>query len=108
LHRFGRSSWEPCTVSVHSKGASPSDTLALMIDPKNVEQVFNDLRSRLPGGFGREFEKNLRAGLNAALGKLDLVTREELEIQNAVLARTRAKLEALEKQVAELENLLRK
>ena len=79
-----------------------------MIDPKNVEQVLNELRAKLPGGFAQDVEKNLRAGLSAALGKLDLVTRDEFEIQSSVLARTRARLEELEKQVAELEKALPK
>jgi hypothetical protein len=79
-----------------------------MIDPKNVEQVLNELRAKLPGGFAQDVEKNLRAGLKAALGKLDLVTREELDVQAAVLARTRARLEELEKTVAELEKTLLK
>jgi BMFP domain-containing protein YqiC len=79
-----------------------------MIDPKSVEQVLNDLRNTLPGNFAQAAEKNLRAALQAALGRLNLVTREELEIQNAVLTRTREKIATLEKQVAELEKLLRK
>jgi len=41
--------------------------------------------------------------LQGALGKLDLVTREEFEVQKAVLAKTRSKLEALEQRVADLE-----
>lgn len=80
----------------------------LMIDPKNVEQVLNDLRQALPGGFAQDMEKNLRAALSAALGRLNLVTREELEVQTAVLTRTREKIEALENQVAELEKALPK
>ena len=79
-----------------------------MIDPKNVEQVLNDLRQAIPGGFAKGVEKNLRAALVAGLAKLNLVTREELEIQTAVLTRTREKIEALEKLVAELEKTLRK
>jgi BMFP domain-containing protein YqiC len=51
-------------------------------------------------------EKNLRATLQATLSKLDLVTREEFDVQTKVLARTRAKIEALEKVVADLENQL--
>jgi len=74
-----------------------------MIDPNNVEQVFDSLRRSVPGGFAQDVEKNLRAALSAGLAKLDLVTREELEVQLQVLARTRARLEALEKQVADLE-----
>jgi BMFP domain-containing protein YqiC len=80
----------------------------VMIDPKNIEQVLDSLRQALPGGFARDVEKNLRAALTAALARLDLVTREEFEVQSQVLARTRAKLEALEKLVAELEQQLKR
>jgi BMFP domain-containing protein YqiC len=52
-------------------------------------------------------ERNMRAVLEAGLTKLDLVTREEFDVQSAVLARTRAKLEHLEAQVAELEQALK-
>ena len=79
-----------------------------MINPQNIEQVLDSLRRAMPGGLAQEVEKNLRAALTAALAKLDLVTREELEVQAAVLARTRARLEELEKQVAELEKVLLK
>lgn len=79
-----------------------------MLDPKAVEEVIDTLRRAMPAGLTRDIEQNLRAALSATLARLDLVTREELEVQSAVLARTRARLEALEKQVAELETLLRK
>jgi hypothetical protein len=77
-----------------------------VIDPQNVERVLDSLRRAVPGGLAQELEKNLRAALTAALAKLDLVSREELDVQSAVLARTRARLESLEKQVAELERRL--
>jgi len=77
-----------------------------VINPQNIEQVLDSLRRAVPGGLAQEVEKNLRAALTAALAKLDLVTREELDVQAAVLARTRARLEELEKQVAELEKTL--
>lgn len=79
-----------------------------MIDPKNFEQVIDSLRQSMPGGLAQNVEKNLRAALTAAFTRLNLVTREELEVQAAVLARTRARLEVLEKQVAELEKALPK
>lgn len=79
-----------------------------MIDARTLDQILADMRRSLPGGFAQDMEKNLRAALSAALGRLNLVTREELEVQNAVLARTREKMAALEKQVAELEKSLRK
>ena len=50
-----------------------------------------------------DLEQNFRSVLRASLARLDLVTREEFEVQEAVLAKTRAKLEALEAKVKELE-----
>jgi BMFP domain-containing protein YqiC len=79
-----------------------------VINPQNIEQVLGSLRRAVPGGLAQGVEKNLRAALTAALARLDLVTREELDVQAAVLARTRARLEDLEKQVAELEKMLLK
>lgn len=51
-----------------------------------------------------DMEKNMRGVLESGLQKMNLVTREEFDIQSAVLQRTREKLEALEKQVAALES----
>jgi len=53
-----------------------------------------------------DLDKNLRAAAQAAFAKLDLVTREEFDVQRKLLARSRAKIELLEKQVAELEGKL--
>jgi hypothetical protein len=79
-----------------------------MIDARTLDQILADMRQALPGGFAQDMEKNLRAALTATLARLNLVTREELEVQTAVLTRTREKIAALEKQIAELEKLLRK
>ena len=54
----------------------------------------------------RDIEKNMKAMLNQGFSKLDLLTREEFDIQSEVLQRTRARLEALEARVAELESRL--
>ena len=55
----------------------------------------------------KDIEKNMKAMLNQGFSKLDLLTREEFEIQSEVLQRTRARLEALETRVAELESRLK-
>ena len=55
----------------------------------------------------RDIEKNMKAMLNQGFSKLDLLTREEFEIQSEVLQRTRARLEALDARVAELESRLK-
>ena len=77
-----------------------------MIDARLFDDVAARLEGLLPPGARRareDFQKNARATLQGALGNLDLVTREEFDVQTAVLARTRAKLEALEVRVAALE-----
>jgi BMFP domain-containing protein YqiC len=76
----------------------------------NLDDMVNKLLGSLPAGLRdlkADTEKNLRAALHSTLTKMDLVTREEFDIQQDVLARTRAKLEALEKQVAEMEQQLK-
>jgi len=75
----------------------------------DLDDMVNHLLNSLPGGLRdlkEDTARNLRAALHSTLSKMDLVTREEFDIQQGVLARTRAKLEALEKQVAELEKAL--
>jgi hypothetical protein len=70
------------------------------------ETFFKQVTSALPKGFlglHQDLEKNLRVALETALRRLNLVTREEFEVQTAVLARTRSRLEALETRVAALE-----
>lgn len=72
-----------------------------------VETVLAELRKLIPDGLGANVEKNLRAAMTGAFERLDLVTRDELEVQEQVLARTRAKLEEMEKRIAELEAKLK-
>lgn len=81
-----------------------------MIDPKIVEDLTKRLADMVPDGarmLQQDLEKNFRASLNGAFSRLDLVTREELEVQQAVLAKTREKIEGLEARVRELEALLK-
>lgn len=71
------------------------------------EKVFDDISARVAAAIAaspvRDVEKNVRALLRGALGRLDLVSREEFDIQVALLARTCEKLEALEERLASLE-----
>ena len=72
------------------------------------DTVFKQVTNALPKSFlnlHQDLEKNLRVALDSALHKMNLVTREEFEVQSAVLERTRSRLEALEKRVAALEEL---
>ncbi len=77
-----------------------------MIDPKLFDDFSKRMADSMPRGFQtlqEDMQRNARATLEATLGKLNLVTREEFEVQQAVLARTREKLKALEARVAALE-----
>jgi BMFP domain-containing protein YqiC len=72
----------------------------------SIEDLARKLAEAVPEGLrsvGKELEENFRSVLKSGLGKLDLVTREEFDVQEAVLARTREKLEALEARLQELE-----
>ena len=74
-----------------------------MADTKLFEELDRKMKEVLAQSPARDLEKNLRALLTGAFSRLELVTREEFDVQREVLARTRAKLEELEARVAELE-----
>lgn len=77
-----------------------------MIDPKIFDEMAKKLAGLIPQSAQdaqHDLKKNIKAVLQNRLAKLDLVTREEFDTQSAVLQRTREKLEALEKQIVELE-----
>lgn len=69
-----------------------------------LQSKISDVMQQSPA---KDIEKNMKAMLNQGFAKLDLLTREEFDVQTEVLARTRAKLEALEARVTELENRLK-
>ena len=76
-----------------------------MIKAEVVEDIVKKVEQFIPEDLKtmrQDFSKNMRSILTATLQKADLVTREEFEVQKAVLAKTRAKLEALEKQLDQL------
>ena len=74
-----------------------------MVNQGLLDEIGGKIKDVLAQSPAAEVEKNLRAVLQSAFARLDLVTREEFDVQQAVLLRTREKLEALEKKVAELE-----
>lgn len=77
-----------------------------MIDLSHLDDLARRLSALVPPGLreGRdELQQNFKSVLQSGLSKLDLVTREEFEVQRAVLLRTREKLEEVERTVAELE-----
>ena len=69
-----------------------------------IDQIAEQVTRLLPQGLTQEMRKNLHAALRSTFDRLELVTREELEVQEQVLLRTRARLEEMERRVAELES----
>jgi BMFP domain-containing protein YqiC len=77
-----------------------------MLEPKHLDDLARRIADSLPKGLQAlqaDLNRNLHATLEAGLAKLDLVTREEFDVQAAVLARAREKVSALEARVAEME-----
>lgn len=80
-----------------------------MLDPKQLDDLAHRLASAMPKGIQmlqEDINRNLRASLESGLSRLNLVTREEFDIQAAVLARSREKLALLEARIGELERAL--
>jgi BMFP domain-containing protein YqiC len=77
------------------------------MDPRFIDELARKLSVAVPQGVAnirRDLEDNFKAVLQAALSKMDLVTRQEFDVQAGVLRRTREKLEALEAKLAALES----
>ncbi|EBN9618865.1 hypothetical protein D3R24_06705 [Salmonella enterica] len=77
-----------------------------MIDPKKIEQIARQVHESMPKGireFGEDIEKKIRQTQQSQLTRLDLVSREEFDVQTQVLLRTREKLALLEQRLSELE-----
>ena len=75
-----------------------------MLDPKILEDLSARLGAIIAASPVADVEKNARALLSSFFAKLDLVSREEFDIQSQVLLRTREKIKALEERVARLED----
>ena len=78
----------------------------IVMTDDSVESIARKLAEAVPEGLRsvrEDLENNFRAVLRSSLSKLDLVTREEFDVQEAVLAKTREKLEALEARLKDLE-----
>ena len=77
-----------------------------MIDLKNIDDLARKLSDLVPPGLKdarADLEQNFKATLQSGLNRLDLVTREEFDVQRAVLLRTREKLDAMERALTVLE-----
>ncbi len=78
-----------------------------MIDPKKIEQIARQIHESMPKGLrdlGDDVEKKIRQVLQSQLTRLDLVGREEFDVQTQVLLRTREKLALLEQRISDLES----
>ncbi len=72
----------------------------------SIDEIARRVLDALPRGLSdadADLRRNLRAGISGVLSRMDLVTREEFDAQSRVLARTREKLEMLERKVSDLE-----
>ena len=78
---------------------------------EKIEAIVSDIGKVLPedmDALKEDVEKNVRATLNAAFSKMELVTREEFDIQMSLLSRTRVKLDALQEKLSDMEKQLEK
>lgn len=81
-----------------------------MFEPKMLDDLAKKLSDAMPAGLQQlqgDLEQTFRGVLQSGLSKLDLVTREEFDVQTQVLARTRQKVEALEEKLSKLEEALK-
>ena len=74
-----------------------------MFDPKFFEEINARISEIIAASPAKDIEKNMKAMLTAMFAKLDLVTREEFDVQMQVLQRTREKLDALEARFAQMD-----
>ena len=78
----------------------------MLLNQKLLDDIGEKISHTLNQGPLKDIEQNLRALIQSVLQKLDIVTREEFDVQQEVLLRTREQLSALESRVAELEKAL--
>lgn len=94
-----------------SLAGNPRMNAITMIDFSQIDELARRLSNLVPAGLRgegaqalrEELQQNFKSVLQAGLGKLDLVTREEFDVQCAVLLRTREKLDALQRAIDRLE-----
>src|ERR1700677_233302 len=106
MHRHGATEAGCCVRGVQR--AISGDPMSF-INSSGLDELARRLADSVPESvraFGRDLEGNFKAVLQAQLSKLDLVTRQEFDVQAAILERTRAKLTELEARLKELETKL--
>jgi ubiquinone biosynthesis accessory factor UbiK len=75
------------------------------LDTKFLDELNRKISELIAASPAKDIEKNVRALMSSAFSRLDLVTREEFDVQQEVLARTRSKLEEMQARITELEKL---
>jgi len=98
--------WPQCSATTRAR---PSSEGTEMINVKTIDDLAQRLSAMVPPGVSaarEELTDNFRAALRSGLSRLDLVSRDEFDIQRAVLLRTREKIDLLERMVADLERRL--
>lgn len=75
-----------------------------MLNPKLLDEISAKIKEAVAQSPAKDIEKNLQAVLQSVFSRLNLITREEFDVQQEVLLRTREKLAALETRVAAMEN----
>lgn len=99
----------PCTKQMRTNPMRTATVSLKHNERMNMDKpnFFNDLQTKISHAIenspAKDIEKNVKAMMSQGFSKLDLVTREEFDVQTQVLAKTRAKLEALELRVAAME-----
>ena len=108
MHGYGAIFWPRVDARARVAGlAFPVDPRYQgVMDRQSIDNLARQLADAVPEGLRSmraDLEQNFRSVLRSALERLELVSREEVEVQQAVLARTRQKLESMEARLAELE-----
>ena len=71
-----------------------------------LDKILKTVQDKMPGDLPGEVKRNVEAVIRSSLEKMNLVSREELEIQQKILERTRSKVDELEQKILELEKQL--
>jgi BMFP domain-containing protein YqiC len=107
MHRFGASDERWCVIGVRDAGhGGKSEATMTFMNSNGLDDLARRLAEAVPESlrsFGRDLEGNFKAVLQAQLAKLDLVSRQEFDVQAALLARTQAALAAMEERLKNIE-----
>ena len=109
MHRRGAALGSNCAIGVRRMFAIGRKNVMSFMNANGLDDLARRLAEAVPASvrtFGRDLESNFKAVLQARLAKLDLVSRNEFDVQAAVLARTQAALAAMEERLKEIETKL--